>query len=70
MTTAHLIPDGPTPNDTITIVFGDWKGALDGNDSLRASVDSFTVKAAIREVPPHHSASAGSRCACGLASSG
>jgi Ca2+-binding RTX toxin-like protein len=43
MTTVHPIPDGPNPNDTITIEFGVWKGALDGNDSLKASADQFTV---------------------------
>jgi Ca2+-binding RTX toxin-like protein len=43
MTTVHVIPDGPNPNDTITIEFGDWKGTLDGNDSIKASLVHVTV---------------------------
>src|SRR6516164_8271457 len=45
----HAIPDGPNPNDSITVGFGAWRAvggnALDGNDTLFASSDVITVDA-------------------------
>jgi hypothetical protein len=46
---AQIIPDGSSANDKITLGFGVWSGlgahALDGNDTLLASFDQFTVAA-------------------------
>ena len=45
----QIIPDGPSPNDSIFLGFGAWSGVaanhLDGNDTLVASADRFTVDA-------------------------